>query len=297
MTPRPASRADRQARGDSRPAAGRGSGPSGLRRLGVALLRTVLPPLSTFALFVALWHLYASGLTLGGFTLLPPRPPYLVPPPGAVLSAGVETFGTLVRASLLTGAGALAGFAASLIVGTLVAFLFSQSVLIQRAAYPYAIFLQTVPIVAIAPLVILWFGHGFAGIAVTAFIVSLFPIITNGTHGLTALDPTTVELFEVNNASRWQLLWKLRLPNAVPHLLTGARIASGLAVIGGIVGEFFAGFGSGRFGLGYYIFQTSAQLKTAALFAAVIASTVLGLLAFGGVGLAGRLLLGRWHPR
>jgi NitT/TauT family transport system permease protein len=176
-----------------------------------------------------------------------------------------------------------------------VAFLFSQSVLIQRAAYPYAIFLQTVPIVAIAPLIILWFGHGFAGIAVTAFIVSLFPIITNGTAGLTALDPNAVELFEVNNATRMQLLLKLRLPNSVPFFVTGAKIASGLSVIGGIVGEFFAGYGSGKFGLGYLIFQASAQLKTAMLFSAIIASTVLGLAAFGGVAVLGSVLSARWR--
>lgn len=264
-------------------------------RVARAALRLLGPPLLMFALFVAGWHLYARGLAIGGVVLWPPQPPYLVPPPGAVLTAAGETLGILLRASLLTGAGALAGFVASLVAGTLIAFLFSQSVMFQRAAYPYAIFLQTVPIVAIAPLIILWFGHGFAGIAVTAFIVSLFPIITNGTHGLTALDPSAVELFAVNNASRWQMLRKLRLPNAVPHFLTGARVASGLAVIGGIVGEFFAGFGAGKFGLGYYIFQTSAQLKTAALFAAVIASTMLGLLAFGGVSLVGRLLLARWR--
>jgi NitT/TauT family transport system permease protein len=259
---------------------------------GVA--REVLPPAAALAAFLVLWHIYSAGVQLGGTVLLKPQPVYMVPGPAAVARAGIESLDTLVRASLLTAAGALAGFLASLVLGGLVAFLFSQSVLIQRAAYPYAIFLQTVPIVAIAPLIILWFGHGFAGIAVTAFIVSLFPIITNGTAGLTSLDRTAVELFEVNNATRWQLLVKLRLPNSVPYFVTGAKIGSGLAVIGGIVGEFFAGFGSGKFGLGYLIFQTSAQLKTAELFASIIASTVLGLIAFGGVGLVGDRLLNRW---
>jgi NitT/TauT family transport system permease protein len=267
--------------------------PATARRLAAGLLRAALPPVLMFLLFLLAWHLYAGGLRVGGRELLRPQPPYLVPPPLAVGAAARENLGTLLSATLLTAAGSLAGFALSLLVGTLVAFLFSQSVLIQRAAYPYAIFLQTVPIVAVAPLIILWFGHGFAGIAVTAFIVSLFPIVTNGTAGLTALDPSTAELFEVNNATRWQLLWKLRLPNSLPSFLTGAKIASGLSVIGGIVGEFFAGYGSGRFGLGYYVFQTSAQLKTAALFAAIISSTLLGWVAFGAVSLVGNRLLSR----
>ncbi len=257
--------------------------------------RVVLPPAAALAVFLLLWHLYSAGVRLGDTVLLKPQPAYMVPGPAAVAQAGIDNLDTLVRASLLTAAGALAGFLASLALGSLVAFLFSQSVLFQRAAYPYAIFLQTVPIVAIAPLIILWFGHGFAGIAVTAFIVSLFPIITNGTAGLTSLDRNAVELFEVNNATRLQLLVKLRLPNSVRYFVTGAKIGSGLAVIGGIVGEFFAGFGSGKFGLGYLIFQTSAQLKTATLFAAIIASTVLGLVAFGGVSLVGDRLLARWR--
>lgn len=263
------------------------------RGAGATFVRVVLPPVAMFVVFVAVWHLYAGGLRIGGGVILKGHPPYLVPSPIAVWQAARENMGVLVSATLLTASGSLSGFVASLVIGTIVAFLFSQSVLIQRAAYPYAIFLQTVPIVAIAPLLILWFGHGFAGIMATAFIVSLFPIIANGTAGLTALDRNAVELFEVNNATRWQLLWKLRLPNSVPNLITGAKTASGLSVIGGIVGEFFAGYGSSRFGLGYYIFQTSAQLKTAALFAAIISSTMLGWLAFGIVSWIGGRLTAR----
>jgi NitT/TauT family transport system permease protein len=268
-------------------------GGEGRRALGGELARHLLPPLLMFFLVLLVWQLYAGGLAIGGRTWLPGKPAYLVPTPTAVAIAARENLATLLSATLLTAIGSFAGFALSLVIGLLVACLFSQSVLIQRAAYPYAIFLQTVPIVAIAPLIILWFGHGFAGIMVTAFIVSLFPIITNGTAGLTALDPSAVELFEVNNATRSQLLWKLRLPNSVPGFITGAKIASGLAVIGGIVGEFFAGYGSGRFGLGYYIFQTSAQLKTAVLFAAIISSTLLGWVAFAVVGWVGQRITSR----
>ena len=171
-----------------------GRGTEALARLAAGVVRVTLPPIGMFLVFVAAWHLYAAGLRVGGEMILKAHPPYLVPTPLAVLIAARENIATLVSATLLTASGSLAGFGLSLVIGTIVAFLFSQSVLIQRAAYPYAIFLQTVPIVAIAPLIILWVGHGFAGIAVTAFIVSLFPIITNGTAGLTALDRNVREL-------------------------------------------------------------------------------------------------------
>ena len=263
-------------------------------RLARLLLHYVLPPLLLFAVVITVWHYYATGIRIGETVILKTQPAFLVPSPAAVYTAAVNGREKLATAVGLTALGALAGFGASLLIGSLIAFLFSQSALIQRAAYPYAIFLQTVPIVAIAPLIIIWFGNGFQAIAITAFIVSLFPIITNGTEGLTALDRNAVELFEVNNASRLQKLLKLRLPNSVPYFITGAKTSSGLSVIGGIVGEFFAGYGTEKFGLGYLIFQTSGQLRTADLFAAIIASTLLGLAIFGLVGLVGNLLLSRW---
>lgn len=248
-----------------------------------------------FFVFVSCWHFYASGVTIGGMELWKARPAFLMPTPHAVYTAAVRYHDKLATAVGLTAMGALAGFAASLAIGSLIAFVFSQSVLIQRAAWPYAIFLQTVPIVAIAPLIILWFGNGFPSIAITAFIVSLFPIITNGTEGLTALDRNAVELFEVHNATRLQKLLKLRIPNSVPHFITGAKTSSGLSVIGGIVGEFFAGYGTEKFGLGYLIFQSSGQLKTDLLFAAIISSTLLGLAIFGAVSAIGSVLLRRWR--
>src|SRR5262249_18495250 len=146
-------------------------------------------------------------------------------------------------------AAALLGFAMSLAAGTALALVFSQSRIVQRSIYPYAIFLQTVPIVAIAPVLILWFGYGLAGVVSVSFILSLFPIITNATAGLTMVDANLIELFEVNNASRGQMLFKLRLPNAVPNLVTGAKISCGLSVIGAIVGEIYAGFQGDNYGL------------------------------------------------
>ena len=176
----------------------------------------------------------------------------------------------------------------------LIGIVFSQSVIVRRSFYPYAILLQTVPSVALAPLVILWFGHGFVSVVVVAFIISLFPIITGSTAGLLAVDRNLLELFAMGNASRLQVLWKLRLPNSIPYLITAAKISCGLSVIGAIVGEFSAGFGD-HFGLGYLITQTSATLATDYLFAAVLAAMLLGVLIFGGVSLLGEWVLRLWH--
>jgi NitT/TauT family transport system permease protein len=237
-------------------------------------------------MFVTLWH---GAVVWFGI------PQFLVPRPSAVWEAAYESRQELFRGALLTGRAAVSGFIASLLAGVIIAFIFAQSPLIQRAGYPYAIFLQTVPIVAIAPLIILWFGHDFRSIVITSFIVSLFPIITNTTTGLTTLNRSMVELFEVNDATRLQKLFKLQLPNAVPYIVAGARISSGLSVIGVIVGEFFAGYGRNEHGLGYLIYSYNAMLKTSSLFAAVISSTLLGLLMFGSVSLIGGLLTRRWR--
>ncbi len=249
-------------------------------------MKKIWPPLLTFFFIVLLWHLVVH---VGAF------PPYLLPGPLRVLEAARENAGFLFSATLLTGAGALCGFIASLVIGLLIAFSFSQSLVVRRSLFPYAIFLQTVPIVAIAPLIILWFDAGFQSVVIISFIVSVFPIITNATAGLTQVDPALLDLFRLYKASRWKTLFKLRLPHAVPNLITGARISSGLSVIGAIVGEFFAGYGSDRFGLGYLIVLTSGQLKTAQLFAAILATTLLGLAIFTFVGWLGDRIMLRWR--
>lgn len=248
----------------------------------------VLPPLLVFLGALLLWQLLCVGLAL---------PVYLVPPPTRVASAALANIGALAGGTALTALAAVLGLTISLALGTTIAVLFSQSRLLARSLYPYAIFLQTVPIVAVAPLIVIWFGTGLTSVVLVAVMISLFPVITNGTTGLTRVDPQYLELFAMRDATRWQVLRKLRLPGAVPYLVTGARISSGLAVIGAIVGEFFAGFGAERYGLGYFIIQTSGQLKTAELFAAILACTGLGLLLFATVSLLGELVLRRWRGR
>ena len=165
--------------------------------------------------------------------------------------------------------------------------------MIRSSCYPYAIFLQTVPIVAVAPIIVVWFGAGFHSVVLVSFMISLFPIITNVTSGMLAVDPDLLDLFRLYRASRGQVLWKLRLPHSVPFLVAGARTSSGMAVVGAIVGEFFAGNLAERHGLGYMILQ-GTQFSTARLFAAVIASTVLGITIFGASTLIGSTVLSRW---
>ena len=245
-----------------------------------------LPPLALFVIVLVVWHF---AVTISGVKR------YLVPRPGDVFWAGWEKREELLSAAMNTGEAAVAGFALSFVAGLLTACAFSQSRAIQRSIYPYAIFLQTVPIVAVAPLIVAWFGNGLRSVVVVAFIISLFPIITNATTGLTEIDKNLLELFQLGGASRWQTLWKLRLPASVPHLAVGAKISSGLSVVGAIVGEIFAGSGEAQRGLGYLINQTSGFLKTSELFAAVLTSALLGIAIFGAVSWLGAWVVSRWQ--
>jgi len=244
----------------------------------------ILPPLGTLAVFLAAWQAAIAVFRL---------PPFLVPSPWAVAHQAWASRQDLFMAGVTTLAGALCGFFAALAGGTLGALLFSQARWIRSSLFPYAIFLQTVPIVAVAPLIVIWFGAGFSSIVLVAFVLSVFPILSNGVEGMTRVDPQLLELFSLHNASPFQILFKLRLPHSVPYLVAGAKVASGLAVIGAIVGEFSAGYGAARPGLGYLILQSSGQLRTDLLFACVASSTLLGLSVFVATGLAARAILER----
>lgn len=255
---------------------------------GDSLRARVLPPLLVFLGVLALWQLACTLLAV---------PAYLVPAPLRVLAAARAGAPALLAGAAWTALAAGLAFAVSLVLGTVVAIAFSQSRALARSLYPYAIFLQTVPIVALAPLLVIWFGAGLLSIVLIAVTISLFPVITNGTAGLTRVDPNYLDLFALHRAGRLQVLLKLRLPGAVPYLVTGAKISSGLAVLGAIVGEFFAGYGDGARGLGYLVLQYAGQLKTPELFAAIFTSTLLGLLLFAAVTVLGDRVLRRWRGR
>ncbi len=250
-------------------------------------LRSIAPPLLALVMILSIWELLARTLAI---------PLYLLPPPSAVATAMAHDLGDLVLAASVTGRAALYGFLLSAVIGTLAAILLSASRILERALYPYTVFLQTVPIVAIAPLLVLWFGAGMRAVTISAFIVSVFPVIANALLGLRSVEPALRDLFRLYGASRFDTLRKLELPSALPNLVTGLRVAAGLAVIGAIVGEFVAGFSESGAGLGILILSSYRQLRTDLLFAAVLFAAMLGLLLFGAVNLTGYLLLRRWHP-
>ena len=217
-------------------------------------------------------------------------PGYLLPAPSAVLRALVDSRTELAGAMAKTSAAALIGFALSTFVGVAIAVLLSSSRAIQRAFYPYAVFFQTVPIIAIAPLLVIWFGYGMKTVIASAFIVSIFPVIANTLTGLLSTDPALRDLFHLYGASAGVTLVKLRFPAALPQILTGLRVASGLAVIGAIVGEFIGGEG-----LGSVVDVARTQQRVDKVFAAVLLASVLGLALFGLINLISALTLRRWH--
>ena len=215
---------------------------------------------------------------------------FLVPPPSAVFETVLRDWRELFLALAKTSTGAIVGFALSAFAGVAIAVFLSSSRAIQEAFYPYAVFFQTVPIIAIAPLLVIWFGYGLRTVVASAFIVSIFPVIANTLNGILSTDPALRDLFRLYGASPAVTLWKLRFPAALPQILTGLRIAGGLAVIGAIVGEFIGGQG-----LGSVIDVARTQQRTDKVFAAVLLASVLGLALFGLINIVSRLVLRRWH--
>jgi NitT/TauT family transport system permease protein len=223
-------------------------------------------------------------------------PAYMLPAPWSVARAVRHRFPSLLASFAVTAEESLAGLIASIVVGVAVALLFAQTRWVRKMLYPYTILLQTVPIVAIAPLILMWVGGGTAAVALIAFIISLAPVIANTTQGLISVDENLVQLFVMHNATSAQKLFKLRLPHALPSLFVGIRIASGIAVIGAITGELYAGSSAvGVGGLGYSILYASSQMQTDYLFALVFAATVLGFTFFFAVMFLEWYFLHRWH--
>ncbi len=248
---------------------------------------TVLNALAVFVALVVLWK-----IILWVFRV----PPFMLPSPWAVVRAVGARFPSLLNSLAITAEESAGGLAASIVVGVLVALVFAQSRWVRKMLYPYTLLLQTVPIIAVAPLILMWVGAGIPAVTLIAFIISVSPIIANTTQGLISVDENFVHLFLMQNASRMQLLFKLRLPHAVPSLFVGIRIASGLAVIGAITGELFAGSSRvGEGGLGYSILYASSQLQTDYLFALVLAATVLGFSFLFLVMFLEWYFLHRWH--
>ncbi len=243
-------------------------------------LRNVLPPLIPMIVVLA-------GTEIA--VRLSWVPAFLVPAPSSVFASILRDWPELWRAMLDTSTASLLGFGMSIAIGSLIAIGLSSSSWVQRAFYPYAVFFQTVPIIAIAPLLVIWFGWDRTVVA-SAFIVSIFPVIANTLTGLLSTDPALRDLFQLYEAKPLATLFKLRLPFALPHILTGLRIAAGLAVIGAIVGEFITGAG-----IGGSIMVSRQQSRVDKVFAGLLLASLLGILLFMSINLISRLALRHWH--
>jgi NitT/TauT family transport system permease protein len=258
-------------------------------RSGTRTLAQIAAPLVVFMLVMGVW-LFIS------YVALEPRRRFLMPPPQDVLLVGLLNPTNL--AGILAGLWsttqvALAGLALAIFIGTLIAIAMIQARWIEWSIYPWAVVLQTIPILAIVPLIGFWFQFGFNSRVLVCVLIALFPIVTNTLFGLKSIDQMHHDLFSLQHASRWQRLLKLQLPGALPAIVSGWRIAAGLSVIGAIVGDFF--FRQGEPGIGRLIDDFRARLQSEQLFASVALSSLLGLIVFWGFGLLGQLLVGSWH--
>ena len=216
---------------------------------------------------------------------------YILPPPSEVLATLNEDWTELSSAFLQTTRATAIGLLFSVFGGLLLGVLSGLFRWIRLSLVPVAVFFQTVPIIAVAPLLVIWFGYGPPTVVASAFIVSLFPMISATTLGLRSVEPQFIELFRILRASRFQTLVHLLLPFAVPHFLAGLRVAAGLAVIGAIVGEFIAGGG-----LGEIVDMARTQQRLDKVFAAVVLSAALGFIFVVIIDMLALLLLGKWHP-
>jgi NitT/TauT family transport system permease protein len=181
------------------------------------------------------------------------------------------------------------------VLGVLIAFAFVQSRLIETALFPYAVLLQVTPIVAIAPLIIIWVKNPTASLVICATLVALFPIIANTTLGLRSVNPGLMSYFKLNRASRLQTLWRLRIPSALPYFFGGLRISSGLALIGAVVAEFVAGTAGIGSGLAFRILESSYRLQIPRMFAALFLIVITGIAIYLVITWITHLALHKWH--
>jgi NitT/TauT family transport system permease protein len=221
-------------------------------------------------------------------------PPYVLPGPGLVFSTMISDGVLLLHSLLVTLTTTFEGFLLAAVGGVGLAILFSQSRLIEYSLYPYAVVLQVTPIVAIAPLLLIYLPQPLAVLA-CAWIVAFFPVLANTTLGLSSVDHNLIALFELYKASRWQLLWNLKLPAALPQMLAGLRIAGGLSLIGAVVAEIAAGSAGAGSGLAYRIAESGYRLNIPRMFAALLLLSLAGVAIFFVLSALSHLVLRNWH--
>ena len=221
-------------------------------------------------------------------------PIYVLPSPGRILRTLVEDWALLLQSLVVTLTTTIEGFFLAAIGGVGLAVLFNQSRLIEYSLYPFAVILQVTPIVAIAPLLLVYLPQPLAVLA-CAWIVAFFPVLANTTLGLNSVDRNLADLYALYGASRGQVLWNLKLPSALPYILGGLRIAGGLSLIGAVVAEIAAGSAGAGSGLAYRIAESGYRLNIPRMFAALLLLSVAGIVIFYLLTLVNHLALRRWH--
>ena len=249
-----------------------------------ALLRVALP-IFVLALGILVWHLVVEINRI---------PPYVLPGPVPVARTLVTDWPVLSASLLVTLLTTIEGLALAAGGGIALAILFNQSRLVEYSLYPYAVILQVTPIVAIAPLLLIYLPQQAAVLA-CAWIVAFFPVLANTTLGLNSVDHNLADLFRLYGASRWQTLRYLKLPTALPYMLGGLRIAGGLALIGAVVAEIAAGSAGAGSGLAYRIAESGYRLEIPRMFAALVLLALTGVVIYFAMSLLSHLVLRRWH--
>lgn len=246
----------------------------------------VLAPLVVGLVVLASWDIFVRVNEV---------PPYILPGPLLVLQSLVNDWGTLWPSLVITLEITVLALAVATFGGLLLAILFAQSKWIELSLFPYAVILQVTPVVAIAPLILIYVENVHAALLICAWIVAFFPILSNTTLGLNSADHNLLALFRLYGATRWQTLRYLRLPSAMPYFLAGLRIAGGLALIGAIVAEFAAGSAGTGSGLAYRILESGYRLQIPRMFAALLLISLTGIVIFLAFTLLQHLVLRRWH--
>jgi len=257
------------------------SGPgTGMRVARVAL------PLLVGAVSLFLWDLVVRVNEI---------PHYILPGPLLVLDTLISDWHTLYPSLLVTLQITFMALSVATAGGVFLAILFTQSRWLELTFFPYAVILQVTPIISIAPLILIYVDNTYVALLICAWIVAFFPILSNTTLGLNSADHNLINLFQLYGASRWQTLWYLRLPSAMPYFLGGLKIAGGLSLIGAIVAEFAAGTAGAETGLAYRILEAGYRLNIPRMFAALIMISGTGIIIFLLFSMLAHLVLRKWH--
>ena len=245
----------------------------------------VASPLLTLVVLLAIWEAVVRFFAL---------PTYVLPPPSLVLTTLIADAGLLWNSLLVTLGITFEAFVLAALGGVALAIAFNLWRPIERSLYPFAVVLQVTPIVAVAPLLLIYLPQPLAVLA-CAWIVAFFPVLANTTLGLNSVDHNLLALFELYKASRWQILWNLKLPSALPQMLAGLRIAGGLSLIGAVVAEIAAGSAGAGSGLAYRIAESGYRLNIPRMFAALLLLSAAGVAIFFALSALSYLALRRWH--